>query len=69
MTRAAYSPAEAAALLGISRSTIYVLIDSGDLARVKVGRRTLIPAVEIDRLLDVRTAPDSPPPSLRVVGS
>jgi len=51
-SQAAYSPAEAAGQLSISRSTLYGLISAGQLRRVKIGRRTLIPATEIDRLLN-----------------
>ena len=43
---------EAAELLGVSRSYLYTLIDRGDLRRVKLGRRSLIPADEIRRLLE-----------------
>ena len=49
--RAAYPILEAAFLLGISRSGLYNLIDNGAIRRVKLGRRSLIPADEIDRLL------------------
>lgn len=50
--RVAYPIPEAAALLGMSRSGIYQLIDRGELRRVKIGRRSLIPASELDRLID-----------------
>lgn len=38
---------QAAACLGISRSTIYELIDAGDIYRVKIKNRALVPAVSI----------------------
>ena len=38
----ALSPAEAAKALGVSRSTVYRMISSGQLLVVKVGRRTLV---------------------------
>ena len=38
----ALSPAEAAEALGVSRSTIYRMVSSGQLSVVKVGRRTLV---------------------------
>lgn len=38
----ALSPAETAEALGVSRSTVYRMISSGQLLVVKVGRRTLV---------------------------
>ncbi len=49
----AYSPEEAGESLGISRAGIYRLLQTGDLRSVRVGRRRLIPAAELDRLLEV----------------
>jgi len=48
--RYAVSPAEAAAMLGLCRTTIYNLIDRGDLSAHKIGRSTRIPITEIERL-------------------
>jgi excisionase family DNA binding protein len=42
---------ETAAALGLSRSTIKILVSSGKLGAVRVGRRVLIPAREIERFL------------------
>jgi len=50
--RAAYSVKETCELLGLSRSTLYRLIQRRAVRRVHVGRRPLIPAGEIDRLLE-----------------
>jgi excisionase family DNA binding protein len=41
-------------LTGISRSTLYELIQSGDLETVKVGRSTLIPFKALSKLVDGR---------------
>lgn len=48
---AAYSPAEAAAQLSISRSHVYNMMTAGALTSVKIGRRRIIPRTEIERLL------------------
>jgi excisionase family DNA binding protein len=49
--RMAYSPREAASLLGLARSSIYGAIARGELRSVQLGSRRLIPASEIDRVL------------------
>jgi excisionase family DNA binding protein len=42
---------EAAVLYGLSRSTIYVLMDAGKLRSVKIGGRRLIPRDALEALL------------------
>lgn len=42
---------EASRLLGLGRSTIYVLINEGRLQTRRIGRRTLIPRTAIEALL------------------
>ena len=49
---AGFTPREAAEQLSISRSHLYNLISRGEIRVVKVGRRTVVPAVEIDRVLE-----------------
>ncbi len=44
-------PAEAAALLGVCRDTVYVLLRSGRLRSIKAGRARLIPLAAIDEFL------------------
>ncbi|MFI7553085.1 helix-turn-helix domain-containing protein [Micromonospora sediminimaris] len=44
-------PAEAAALIGVCRDTVYVLMRSGRLRSVKLGRARLIPVAAIEELL------------------
>ena len=42
--RLAYSPTETAQILGISRPTVYRLMQSADFPSFKVGSRTLVSA-------------------------
>ncbi len=58
-TKAAYSIAEFCALVSLGRSRVFEEIREKRLRIVKVGRRTLIPAVEVtawlERLSEVST--------------
>ncbi|MFE9689834.1 helix-turn-helix domain-containing protein [Micromonospora sp. NPDC005806] len=49
--RKSVRPAEAAALLGVCRDTVYVLMRSGRLRSIKAGRARLIPLTAIDDFL------------------
>ena len=49
--RAAYSLDEAAQSLGLSRRMLYELMDAGKLSTVKLGKRRLVPAQELARLV------------------
>ena len=51
MERKSLRPAEAARLLGVSRETVYVLMRSGQLRSVRLGRARLIPVAALDELL------------------
>jgi excisionase family DNA binding protein len=42
-----YTVPEALERLSVSRTTLYALLRRGDLRRVKVGRRTYVPAAEL----------------------
>ena len=53
----AVSPAQAADLIGVSRGTIYNLIERGDLRRSKVGRATRIPVADLVALIERGIAP------------
>lgn len=53
--RTAYSLDEAARSLGLSRRTLYDLMDRGQLATVKLGKRRLVPATELERLVSTQT--------------
>jgi excisionase family DNA binding protein len=50
--RLAYSVAEAANALSISRSRIYELVATGEVGICKIGKRTVIPAIELTDFLD-----------------
>lgn len=45
---------EACKRLSISSSFFYLLIKRGELRIIKLGRRTLVPAPELERLLSSR---------------
>lgn len=45
-----YSLAEAEVLCGLSRTSLYRLVSSGQLRTVRHGRRQIIPASELQRL-------------------
>lgn len=51
VTRAAYTPTEAALVLGVTRATVYNLIDRGELRRFKVGRCARIPVADVLKLI------------------
>ncbi len=55
----AMSPADAARWIGVSRSTLYRLIQSGEIPTVKVGRRTVLPTHHLEAFVNGRTT--SPP--------
>lgn len=42
---------EVADVLGCGRTMVYELIDSGQLARIKIGRLTRIPPGEVERFV------------------
>lgn len=52
----AYSIPEAAAAISIGRSKIYELIAAGRLETRKIGKRTVIPAASLVKLLDAPTS-------------
>jgi excisionase family DNA binding protein len=45
-----------AACLGVSESHVWKLLRDEKLAALRIGRRTLIPRTEVDRLLGTATA-------------
>ncbi|WP_449414464.1 helix-turn-helix domain-containing protein [Ochrobactrum teleogrylli] len=49
-----YSIAEAMAAIGIKRTMIYSLINSGELKAVKVGRLTMIRSTDLQAFVDSR---------------
>jgi excisionase family DNA binding protein len=61
-TPAVYTIAEACAVAGIRRTTLYKEIRSGDLRAVKIGGRTVILVNDLRRWLDCRPAITPQPP-------
>jgi excisionase family DNA binding protein len=47
---------EAAAVLGISRTTVYALISAGALRALKIGRSVRVAATDIDAYVDALRA-------------
>ena len=52
MDRKAYSVAEAAPILGISRTTLYELVNAGVIPTFSIGTKTLITAQALDDFVD-----------------
>lgn len=52
MERLAYSINETARILSVGRTSVYAMIGDGRLEAFKLGRRTLIRAESIQRLID-----------------
>lgn len=50
--RVAFSPGEIAEAMGVSRPTIYKLLKRQDFPRLKIGRRTVIPAEAVKRWMN-----------------
>lgn len=55
--RLAYSVNEAARATGICRTTLFKLIGNGVLPSVKIGKRRVIRAADLDNLLATGSAP------------
>jgi excisionase family DNA binding protein len=53
-TKLLYSPEEAAELLSISRSRLYILLARAVIASIKEGRARLIPATALDQNIQRR---------------
>jgi excisionase family DNA binding protein len=49
-------PAEAAELLSISRTRVYELLAGGELPSVRLGRAVRVPATELRRWVEERSA-------------
>jgi excisionase family DNA binding protein len=56
LNRIAFSPPEVARVLGVGEATVYRLLRAGSLPRRKIGRRTLVAAEDLRRLLDAAGA-------------
>ena len=53
-------PADAAKLLGLSRTALYLVLASGELESIKVGASRLIPMDALKKFIDARRAPVGP---------
>jgi excisionase family DNA binding protein len=51
MPKLTVSIAEACSMLGIGKTTLYVVMAAGKLDRCKIGRRTLVTVASIERLI------------------
>jgi excisionase family DNA binding protein len=60
LRKAAYTVDEVAEILSLGRNLVFDLLNSGDLKRVRVGRRTIIPAESIISFLDKKCAEEAP---------
>ena len=47
----AYSIKDVTELLGLGRTTVYKLIDEGQLTRIKIGARALISSADVNALI------------------
>ena len=52
MEKQAYSVAEAATILGISKTTLYELIKAGQIHTLSIGAKTLVPAQALEDFVD-----------------
>ena len=52
MEKQAYSVAEAATTLGISKTTLYELIKAGQITTYSIGAKTLVPVQALDDFVD-----------------
>ena len=59
---------EVCQLVGISRRTVYRLIEQGDLKKIKVGSRTLIKRLALNRLLNNKETGKSKIPDQQING-
>ena len=62
-TRWAYSPAEAAQMLGVTRKHLYSLMARNELRSTKIGNARRIPRTELERLAGLDHIGSSGPPA------
>ena len=60
-----FTVSEAARVLGISRTTAYECVRTGELRAVRLGRRLVVPKVAIVELLAGSISPTPSPPATR----
>lgn len=54
-TRRTYTVPEAASILGIGRNAAYEAARTGDLPIIRIGKRILVPALALNRMLEQAT--------------
>ena len=64
-----HSIPETVTILSLSRSSVYELIDAGELVRVKVGACALITAASVDAFVERLIAAAVNPPVVQVAAS
>jgi excisionase family DNA binding protein len=52
LQKGTYTVEEAAAILGVGRSTAYEAANNGDIPAVRIGRRLLVPKLALQNLLN-----------------
>ena len=62
LTKAQYTISETGAILSLGRSSVYALINSGELPPVRYGHKTVIAALDIARIIEMRRGSNLPMP-------
>ena len=55
-----YDPESAAAVLSVSRATVYIYLANGELESIRMGRSRRIPREALERFVEQRRQPSEP---------